>query len=484
MQDTTNLRSDRRVSMENLIETLLADESQRLFVLGISAVVLLSITLIIVASVSRVRFFKHLFHDIKQINKEKDKEIEKLRREKQAIRTKNKLLEDKLSLFDTTKMELDGQMSIIATMQDRVDTLEENQREKEQIVQTKTKECQDIQYKFRGLQKRNEVLVEENSMFRSDNKNFHLKTKELESIVLTKFVANKSDIELAEIEKIAIDIFTKNKNFFDNIKNQAHYRDLSPLLQDILEQQRDLSNEYEKRISKDMDLVDAIISNIELHRRVKLEESIIFKKFKEQKKLNELTKEVAKNIIKVAQVGKKHIKMAEDESSMLNVSLPYDHNICLDIGLSLESYGLYVDAEKAMDRDRLLKNYLKTFTTYIERLIEKSSENSDQFVILLIPHRDAMDLLFKHKISLCDQAYKKGILITTSTQLLTLLQSTARLWGYFYNIGRVASLELSTEKLEDEILRITTEINSVAQNLEMMQETLAPSNIIQNEEKQ
>ena len=469
--------------MESLITTLLADESQKFFVLSIFAVVVLAITLIIVASISRVRFFKHLFHDVKQLNKEKDEEIEKLRREKQAIRTKNKLLEDKLSFFDTTKIELESQKALVTTIQDRADTLEESQRAESQRAEEKGRECQDMQYKFRGLQKRNEVLVEENSMFRTDNKGFHLKTKELESTIFEKFISNSSaDINLTDIEEMARDIFDKNQNFFDGIKDQTLYKDLSPLLQDILEEQRELSAEYEKRISKDMDLVSAIVSNIELHRRAKLQESIVYEKFKEETKLDELTKEVAKNIIKIAQVGKKHIKIVEDELYMLNVSLPYDNGILIDAGVSLESYANSIDAEKATERDRSLKEFLKTFEAYVERLIEKSTDDSVQFIILLIPHSDAIDLLLKHKSTLYDKAYKQGVLITTSTQLLTLLQSISRLWGYYYNIGRVESLELSTEKLEDQVLRITTQINSVAQNLEMIQETLA-STIIKNEEQ-
>ena len=100
--------------MENILTTLLSDESQRFFIISLLVVVSLAIILPAIVSLSKIKFLKNQLFDIKNLHIQKDSEIDRLQREKRAIKTKNKILEDKLTNFNDLLIELKSKQTLLS----------------------------------------------------------------------------------------------------------------------------------------------------------------------------------------------------------------------------------------------------------------------------------------------------------------------------------------------------------------------------------
>jgi hypothetical protein len=172
-------------------------------------VIILAIALVIVIFVSRIRFLKDRLFVAKEIDLSKNKKITELQKTLKEIKIKDESLTQELQRFNDTKVSLKSKKELILKMQEKMNLLEEKERLHLETVGGHIKDFQTLTFKYKGLKKRNEFLVEENSRFRTDNTKMLLKVREQERRIFEKLMmvhGNKEE-QRKEIEKLAEKIF-------------------------------------------------------------------------------------------------------------------------------------------------------------------------------------------------------------------------------------------------------------------------------------
>jgi|GEM_PF-11909 len=464
--------------MENILTTLLSDESQRFFIISLLVVVSLAIILPAIVSLSKIKFLKNQLFDIKNLHIQKDSEIDRLQREKRAIKTKNKILEDKLTNFNDLLIELKSKQTLLEQMQDRVISLEESERKHISNFEEIERDLQDLRFRYKGLQKRNEFLVEENSQFRIDNKKILLKIKEYERDIFDKLITQNSNKQHKTIERVASEIVDRNQHIFDKINNNSLEGNLLPLADEVIKSQEDLIYQYEQVFSKDSDIRDEIVSDIEAYKRVDSEVDILFEKLNKKGLLKDLGREITKYIFDISNIDKKHLynyKIDEDTKATNNYSkftiqLPNDSNISVDSTLSLVPYETYRDKDNRIEREHALNSYLKSFEKQIDQLIENSKD--DEYYLMVVPTREALTLALKHKSHLLDKASSEGIFLATPTILLMTLQNINILWRNYKYYTKTTTLKIFSDDFYQKFSNLTQEITTISEELERIQDTL------------
>jgi DNA recombination protein RmuC len=464
--------------VESILTTLLSDESQRFFIISLLVVVSLAIILPAIVSLSKIKSLKNQLFDIKNLHIQKDSEIDRLQREKRAIKTKNKILEDKLTNFNDLLIELKSKQTLLEQMQDRVMSFEESERKHISNFEEIERDLQDLRFRYKGLQKRNEFLVEENSQFRIDNKKILLKIKEYERDIFDKLITQNSNKQHKTIERVASEIVDRNQHIFDKINNNSLEGDLLPLADEVIKSQEDLIYQYEQVFSKDSDIRNKVVSNIEAYKSVDSEVDILFEKLNKKGLLKDLGREITKYIFDISNIDKKHLynhKIDEDTKATSNYSkftiqLPNDSNISVDSTLSLVPYETYRDKDNRIEREHALNSYLKSFEKQIDQLIENSKD--DEYYLMVVPTREALTLALKHKSHLLNKASNKGIFLATPTILLMTLQNINILWQNYKYYTKATTLKIFSDDFYQKFSNLTQEITTISEELERIQDTL------------
>ena len=456
------IRSDRGIEMEKLLMTLLADDSQMFFIVGIVAVVVLAITIVIVASASRVRFFKHQLHDIENVNTEKNEETERLDRERKAIKVKNDILEEKMKLFDDTMLELESKDKIIIQLQERVMTLEDIEREQLETLKSKSEEFQDLSFKFKGLQKRNEILVEENNRFRRENTKIISRFKDQEKVIFEKSMIQSNDELRREFEEIARSVMEKNKGLFEEIEENSISMSILSFAEKFTLYQKNILEIYDGK----MDFSDDMLSMIEIYQNIERDTKILYDSAIEKDKLRYLGRRVTEYIIKHSDIDKDHI----DNGSALTLSLPNDKSIVIDANISVELYLSATTIENRIEHERVTRSYIDHINDSIDEASAKLGK--EEYCLMLIPIKDALDFALRQDSSLYEASLKERVVIVDPTLLLIMIQGIASSWRDRDLYLATRSMSVDTEEFFDGFSSYGKEIVDLSRRLKMVQDSI------------
>ena len=466
--------------MEALLNSL-TDESQRLFFVGILAVIVLAIALVIVIFVSRIKFLKDRLFDAKEIDLSKNKRIAELQKALKEIEIRDNALTQELQDFNDTKVSLKSKKELIFKMQERMNLLEEKERLHLETVEGHIKDFQTLTFKYKGLKKRNEFLVEENNRFRTDNTKMLLKVREQERRIFEKLMmvhGNKEE-QRKEIEKLAEGIFEKNRQLFDALQHEAIMAHISPLADGVSHYQKEVIFGHEKSIGKERDLQEDIISRVGLYQKVGEDIGAIAERLRDEEKLEHLGADVIAYILDASGIEKNkvaRVKTAEEEkqeNTMVTVSLPDHQTLVIDAAFSLVPYEQYRRTIEPSKRERKLNSYLESLKNHIAHLTEKvGSSADDKYCWMLLPTQEALQTALRHESRLYDQALKKHVVLVGPTTLLVALQSAAMLWEYKRYYKQASELASRAEMMVEQFTLFGEQISSVSQHLEMVQKSL------------
>ena len=448
--------------MEKLLMTLLADDSQMFFIVGIIVVVVLAITLVIVASASRVRFFKHQLHDIENINNKKNEEAEKLDRERKAIKVKNDILEEKMKLFDDTILELESKDKIIIQLQERVMTLEDIEREHLDTIRSQKEEFQDLSFKFKGLQKRNEILVEENNRFRRENTKIISRFKDQEKVIFEKSMIQSNDKLRKEFEEIARGVIEKNRERFDKIEENSISISILSFAEKFTLYQKNILEIYDNKI----DFSDDMMSVIEVFQNIERDTKILYDAAIEKGKLKYLGRRVTEYIIKHSDIETDHI----DSGSALTISLPNGKSIVIDANISVERYLSATTIENRIEHERVTKSYIEHINDTIDEASSKLDE--DVYCLMLVPIKDALDFALRQDSDLYERSLKKRVVIVDPTLLLIVIQGIASSWRDRDIYLATRSMSIDTEEFFDTFANYGKEIIDLSRGVKMVQDSM------------
>ena len=466
--------------MEELLNTL-TDESQRLFFASILAVIVLAIALVIVIFVSRIKFLKDRLFAAKEIDLSKNEKIAELQKKLKEIKIKDDALTLELQHFNETKVSLKSKKELILKMQEKMDLLEKKERLHLETVERHIKDYQTLTFKYKGLKKRNEFLVEENSRFRTDNTKMLLKVREQERRIFEKLLmvhGNKEE-QRKEIEKLAEGIFEKNRQLFDALQHETIMARISPLADEVSHYQKEVIFGHEKSIGKERDLQEDIVSRVGLYQKVGEDIGAIAERLRDEEKLEHLGINVLAYILDASGIDKNkvaRIKIEEEEkqeNTFVTISLPDRQTLVINATFSLLSYEHYRKTMEPLQRERERNSYIESLKKHIAHLAEKVGESADnEYCWMLLPTQEALQMALRHESRLYDQALKKHVVLVGPTTLLVALQSVAMLWEHKRYYKQASELASRAEMMYEQFALFGEEMSSVSQRLEMVQKSL------------
>ena len=466
--------------MEALLNSL-TDESQRLFFIGILVVIILAIALVIVIFVSRVKFLKDRLFVAKEIDLSKNEKIEELQKTLKEIKIKDDALTQDLRDFNDTKVSLKSKKELILKMQERMNLLEEKERLHLETVEGHIKDFQTLTFKYKGLKKRNEFLVEENSRLRTDNTKMLLKVREQERRIFEKLMmvhGNKEE-QRKEIETLAEEIFEKNRQLFDALQHETIIARISPLADEVSQYQKEVIFGHEKSIGRERDFQEDIISRVGLYQKVGEDIGAIAERLRDEEKFEHLGVDVVAYILNVSGADREEVGKVEAEgekekvNELVTISLPDRQTLVIDATFSLIPYEQYRKTTEPLQRERELNLYLESLKKHIAHLAKRVEETAEnEYRWMLLPAQEALETALRHESRLYDQALKQHVVLVGPTTLLVALQSVAMLREYKRYYKQASELASRAEMMVEQFTLFGEEMSSVSQRLEMVQKSL------------
>jgi DNA recombination protein RmuC len=115
----------------------------------------------------------------------------------------------------------------------------------------------------------------------------------------------------------------------------------------------------------------------------------------------------------------------------LTINYPDDRKVIVDSKVSLLSYELYCSSEEESVQTRALKDHVRAVRTHIDQLSAKQYESYAKvldFVIMFVPIEAAYITAVQYDPNLWEYAYKKRILLISSSNLIAALKMIKDLW--------------------------------------------------------
>ncbi len=115
----------------------------------------------------------------------------------------------------------------------------------------------------------------------------------------------------------------------------------------------------------------------------------------------------------------------------LTINYPDNRKVIIDSKVSLLSYELFCSSEQESDQARALKDHVRAIRTHIDQLSSKQYETYAKvldFVIMFVPVEAAYITAVQADPNLWEYAYKKRILMISSSNLIAALKMIKDLW--------------------------------------------------------
>nr|MBI1230647.1 DNA recombination protein RmuC [Cytophagales bacterium] len=115
----------------------------------------------------------------------------------------------------------------------------------------------------------------------------------------------------------------------------------------------------------------------------------------------------------------------------LTINYPDDRKVIIDSKVSLLAYELYCSSDNASEQSQAMKDHLRAMRTHVDQLSAKQYESYAKvldFVIMFVPIEAAYIAAVQADPNLWEYAYKKRILLISSSNLIAALKMIRDLW--------------------------------------------------------
>lgn len=116
------------------------------------------------------------------------------------------------------------------------------------------------------------------------------------------------------------------------------------------------------------------------------------------------------------------------------INLPDNKKMIVDSKVSLTAYEQFANSDDEIEKERCLKEHVVSLKRHVDQLSEKKYEDlykidSPDFVLLFVPIEPAFAVALNSDNSLYNKAFEKNIVIVTPTTLLATLRTIDTMWN-------------------------------------------------------
>ena len=151
------------------------------------------------------------------------------------------------------------------------------------------------------------------------------------------------------------------------------------------------------------------------------------------------------------------------------IHLPGERQIVVDAKVSIEAYLKASDAQDPNERAALLKTHAANVQRHVRTLASKAyqsnlSERVD-FVAMFIPGENFFAAALEHAPGLLEDAYSKGVIITTPSTLIGLAKTVSYVWRQEKMAENAREAAALGEQLYDSLVTMTAHVEKMGKGL-------------------
>ena len=339
--------------------------------------------------------------------------------------------------------------------------------------------CEEREKILNSLQKENEELKSEYNKILSENSSLKTKLDENERHFNEKLeIIKKSEENLKEVfNNLANEILeSTNKK-----ANESLSSILTPLNKDIKEFKEKIENLSLNEI-KQLSFLENELKNLkELNSRLSKEAENLTKALKGDKKLQGIWGEVVlERVLELSGLRKdieyeREVSLVSEDNKRYRpdvvIHLPDKRDIIIDSKVSLNAYLKYLETN---DKN-YLKEYVGNLKSHIDNLAKKDYEylkgiNSLDFIFMFVPLENALYEALNYDKELYEYAFKKRVILTSPTSLLSSLRAVEAVWRYERQTENIKEIVRISENLYNKLRLFLEDFSKVGDNLDKAKE--------------
>lgn len=156
------------------------------------------------------------------------------------------------------------------------------------------------------------------------------------------------------------------------------------------------------------------------------------------------------------------------------IQLPGDRQIIVDAKVSLTAYERHCSAEDETESAQALKEHAASLKTHVDGLSKKNYQEIEgitslDFVLLFVPIEPAFGAALRQAPDLYDYAFRKRVILVTSTTLLATLRTVENVW-------RMEKQNLNAEEIARQAASLYDKFAGFLSNLETVGKSLDKAN--------
>lgn len=307
-----------------------------------------------------------------------------------------------------------------------------------------------------------------------------------------KNLREKLDSQKAEVEELqermkkefrllANEILTENSDRLTKENREKLDDVLKPFNENLKEFKKKVEDTYEKEADQRRSLKDEVKRLAEMNLMIGEEAKALTRALKGDSKTQGIWGEkILERILENSGLKRGEDFIVQDSHVSddgrrlipdVSVKYPGKGNIIIDSKVSLLAYEQYVNADDEEGKERALKAHIISVRSHIKSLASKNyetiyKENTLDFVMMFMPVEPAYYLALQNDNGLWNEAYEKGILLISPTNLIAALRMIENVWRQVKQEANVIKIAEEGAKLYDGFADLLKRLDDLGSRLE------------------
>lgn len=322
------------------------------------------------------------------------------------------------------------------------------------------------------------ALSIERERLKSDNANNEAKLiSQKEEITNLRTELNK------EFKILANEIFEEKTQKFSQLNEERLQNILNPLKENIYKFEKKIDETYNNETREKAALKKELEQIININKQMSDDAQKLTDALKGDKKLQGNWGEMQLEQILEKSGLERGVHYVRQESFVGDdggrllpdyvINLPQNKNYIIDSKVSLVNYERYFNAEDN-DKADFLAEHIKDIKRHIDTLSRKNYQflaNTPDFVFMYFAFESALFTALQHDNTLFDYAFKKNIILVSTTTLLASLRTVSFIWTQENQRAHAAEIAKLGGQLYDKFVGFIDNMTKVGKSLESAKDT-------------
>ncbi len=322
-------------------------------------------------------------------------------------------------------------------------------------------------------------LIKERERLKSDIKN----SEEKLSLQKDEVVRLREEFN-REFKLLANEIFEEKSRKFSQLNEEKLQNILNPLKENINKFEKKIDETYSNETREKAALKKELEQIININRQMSDDAQKLTLALKGDKKLQgnwgemQLEQILEKSGLEQGIHYQKQSSFANQEGERVIpdyiINLPQNKNYIIDSKVSLVNYERYFNAESDEEKNYYFNEHIRDIKKHIDILSKKNYQyltNTPDFVFMYFAFESALFAALQKDNSLFDYAFKKNIILVSTTTLLASLRTVSFIWTQENQRKNAFEIAKLGGQLYDKFVGFIDNMTKVGRSLEAAKDT-------------